>query len=148
MNKNQNKIIFALAIYAIAMAMVEAAVVIYLRELYYPAGFFVNLSANLNVIPSKMLKVELWREAATIIMITTVAFIAFPDIRKRIAAFFFVFSIWDLGYYLFLFLFIHWPASLSTIDIYFLIPGPWIGPVWLPIVIFIIAAAISFKALK
>ena len=144
---DKNKTIVALSIYAIAMAIVEAAVVIYLRELYYPAGFFINSAASLKIIPQKILRIELWREGATIIMIAAVAFIAFRDVRKKISAFFFIFSVWDLGYYLFLFLFSHWPSSLSTIDIYFLIPAPWIGPVWLPLILFIIVAAISLKSL-
>ena len=37
------KIIPALLAYAIAMAMLEAAAVVYLRELYYPSGVFYTI---------------------------------------------------------------------------------------------------------
>ena len=30
---------------------------------------------------------------------------------------------------------IHWPQSLGTWDILFLIPVPWVGPVWSPVVV-------------
>src|SRR3989344_2393883 len=51
------KIIFALLAYAIAMAAVEAAVVAYLRELYYPSGFFIQSAKDLVVMPARILGV-------------------------------------------------------------------------------------------
>lgn len=128
--------IVALATYAIAMAVVEAAVVVYLRELYYPTGFFIQSAADLAVLPSKILTVELWREAATIVMLAAVAYLAFSSRIMRLSAFVWAFSVWDLAYYLFLYIFLKWPPTLSTIDVYFLIPFPWLGPVWLPIILF------------
>lgn len=143
------KKILMLGIFAIAMAMVEAAVVIYLRELYYPSGFFIQSVADLAMIPEFVLKVELWREASTIIMLFAVGVLAFPQIRKKFWAFVFTFSMWDLFYYLFLYIFLRWPPSLDTIDVYFLIPWPWIGPVWFPLTLFSISLIISFwKLLK
>ena len=47
---SRNRTITILAIYAVAMGLVEAAVVIYLRELYYPAGFFLKTAADLKII--------------------------------------------------------------------------------------------------
>lgn len=38
-------------------------------------------------------------------------------------------------YYLSLRLLTGWPPRLDTVDVYFLIPVPWVGPVWLPLVI-------------
>jgi hypothetical protein len=43
--------------------------------------------------------------------------------------------VWDIFYYVFLWLLMRWPPSLGTWDLLFLIPIPWIGPVWLPILI-------------
>ena len=67
------KIIATFAVYAAAMALAEAAVVVYLRELYYPAGFFIQAAADLQVIPWKIFRVEIWREAATIVMLAAFA---------------------------------------------------------------------------
>src|SRR3989338_220599 len=136
------KIIIAIAVFSIAMAFVEAAVVIYLRALYYPSGFSVS-PADLKIFPDNVLKIEFWREIATIFMLADVAFLAFPRPRGKLLGFLWAFSIWDLFYYLFLFLIIRWPESISTLDVYFLVPRPLIGPVWLPLVIFSITAVMS-----
>ncbi|MFY9462362.1 MAG: hypothetical protein WAP51_04130 [Candidatus Sungiibacteriota bacterium] len=138
------KKITALSIYAVAMALVEAAVVVYLRELYYPLGFFIRSAADLEVIPLHILNVELWREAATIFMLAAVSYLAFSAAKYRLLAFIFAFSLWDLAYYLFLYLFLRWPPGLMTLDVYFLIPWPWIGPVWLPLILFSFSAITSF----
>ena len=143
METKKIKAISALAAYAIAMALVESAVVVYLRELYYPGGFFIQSAADLAVMPPRILNVELWREAATILMLAAVGYLAFNNFRKRAAAFFLAFSIWDLAYYLFLYIFLAWPPSLATPDVYFLIPRPWIGPVWFPLMFFSVIAIIS-----
>jgi hypothetical protein len=42
------------------------------------------------------------------------------------------FGVWDIGYYLWLWVFVGWPHSPLTWDILFLIPVPWAGPVWAP----------------
>ena len=146
MNKSI-KIIFALSIYAIAMAMVETAVVIYLRELYYPFGFFIQSAEDLAVIPAGILRVELWREAATIVMLAAVGFLAFERTEEKLWAFVWAFSLWDIFYYLFLFIFLRWPPSFATTDVYFLIPQPLIGPVWFPLLLFSILGIISLRYL-
>src|SRR3989344_4002889 len=136
--------ITALAAYALAMALVEAAVVVYLRELYYPKGFFIQTAADLQVIQWKIMRVEIWREIATIIMLAAVSFLAFERLKEKLWAFIFAFSLWDIGYYLFLYVFLRWPPSLGATDVYFLIPQPWIGPVWFPILLFSTLGIISF----
>lgn len=133
--KSKIKKIIDLTVYAIAMAVVEAAVVVYVRELYYPNGFLISSAADLTIIPLKILKIEMWRETATIVMLAAVGYVAFQKILKKIAAFFWAFAIWDIFYYIFLYLFLGWPPSLETIDVYCFIPWPWIGPVWLPLFI-------------
>ncbi|MBV8865252.1 MAG: hypothetical protein JO210_07610 [Acidobacteriaceae bacterium] len=50
-------------------------------------------------------------------------------------AFLICFGIWDVTFYLFLRLLLHWPASLLTWDILFLVPVPWTGPVIAPILV-------------
>lgn len=137
------KTIVALAVYATAMAFVEAAVVIYLRELYYPEGFFIQAATNLQVIPWKILRMEVWREVATMVMLASVAFLAFERAKEKLWAFVWAFSLWDITYYLFLYVFLRWPPSLGTADVYFLIPWPWTGPVWFPLLLFGILGIIS-----
>lgn len=114
-----------LFLFAVAMAQLEAAVVVYLRELFYPDGF----RFPLVIIEGRTAAVEIGREAATLVMLVAVARVAFEHRWRRFAAFLFVFGAWDIFYYLWLKVMLDWPASLLTDDILFLIPLPWTGPV-------------------
>lgn len=68
-------------------------------------------------------------------MLVAVAFLAFRSFRLRALAFLWIFAIWDLFYYVFLRLILGWPPSLGTTDVLFLIPIPWIAPVWFPVAV-------------
>jgi hypothetical protein len=126
----RNRIIW-LVVFSIAMGFLEAAVVVYLRELYYPDGF----AFPLVVLDPHVGLVEIGREAATIVMLVSLAMLAGQNFRQRLAFFLISFAVWDLFYYVFLKLTLDWPSSLLTWDILFLIPAPWVGPVLSPIVI-------------
>ncbi len=127
-----------LAVYGVAMAFVEAAVVVYLRELY-PASRF---SGEVPFSPL-VYRTELLREAATIVMLLAVAYLAFDRLRTRAIGFFWVFAVWDLFYYIFLKVLLGWPPSFATLDVLFLIPIPWIAPVWVPLLVWSVALVIS-----
>ena len=88
--------IITLAVFAIAMAFLEAAVVVYLRELYYPEGF----SFPLKMIPPKIYTIELGREAATIMMLAAVGWFSGRNFKSRFAGFAMAFGVWDIFYYL------------------------------------------------
>src|SRR5688572_8818480 len=125
------KIICYVTVFAIAMGFMESAVVIYLREIYYPGGFRFPLVP----IPPRLSMVEILREAATVIMLVCVGYFSGKTALQRFAFFSLAFAVWDLFYYIFLFVFLGWPQSLFTWDILFLIPLPWVGPVWAPCLI-------------
>jgi hypothetical protein len=120
--------IFLLTFFSIAMGFMESAVVIYLRELYYPGGF----KFPLVPIPPGIALTEFLREAATLIMLTIIGIIAGKNTAQRFSFFLFCFAAWDLFYYVFLKLFLNWPESFFTPDILFLIPFRWVGPVIAP----------------
>lgn len=127
-------------IFGLAMGYLEAAVVVYLREIYYPAGFFFPLKP---IAPRDAL-VEVLREAATLAMLLAVGGLAGKSARERFGLFLGAFGIWDMTYYLSLKLILGWPPTWTTPDILFLIPVPWVGPVWAPLVLsatMILAAA-------
>lgn len=122
------RIVFWLTLFALAMAYVEAALVVHLRHLYYaddPLTLF-----PLRLLSHTDLAIELIREVATILMLVTVALLAERDNGRRFAAFVYIFGIWDLGYYGFLKLLIDWPQTWLEWDVLFLLPWPWFGP-WL-----------------
>ena len=120
-----------LTIFAIAMAYLESAVVVYLRALYYPRGF----DFPIVLMPANMVAIEVAREAATIVMLYVVGRLGAATGWQQFAGFMFLFGVWDIFYYVWLKVLLAWPASLGTWDILFLIPVPWLGPVWAPIVI-------------
>ena len=120
-----------LSVYAVAMAYLESAVVVYLRALYYPGGFGFPLAP----MPAAMALIEVGREAATIVMLVGVAMLAGTRRWERFLNFAFLFGVWDIFYYVWLHVLIGWPPSLATPDILFLIPLPWVSPVLAPVLV-------------
>jgi hypothetical protein len=115
--------------FAIAMALVEAAVVAYLRTLIGSADPY---RAGALTLPAWMMRTEIAREAATLVMLATVAWLAGRNWRARLGYFLIAFGVWDIFYYLFLAPISGWPRSLLAWDVLFLIPLPWWGPVLAP----------------
>lgn len=122
------KTILWLTIFSVAMGFLESAVVIYIREMYYPEGF----KFPLKYIPKNIVIVELWRELTTIIMLIAIGILAGKSKAQKFVYFLFSFGIWDIFYYVFLKVFLNWPENLFTWDILFLLPVPWVGPVLAP----------------
>ncbi len=140
----------ALFLFGISFGYVEAAVVVYLRAIYdpirqqihperKPGELFPLITsqelANAGPENPRRLLIEVGREAATMLMLASVALAAARNFHQWFAAFSIVFGVWDITFYAFLKLMIHWPESLSTWDILFLIPLPWVGPVWAPVLV-------------
>jgi len=123
--------LFWLVCWGIAFGYIEASIVVYLRKIYYPAGFsfpVVLLEADIAV-------VEMIREMATLVFMWAVAELSYRSFQCRFATFMILFGIWDIFYYVFLKATLNWPASLAEWDILFLVPLPWAGPVWAPVVV-------------
>ena len=116
--------------YAIAMALLEAAVVTYLRTLI---GRIDPYQPSPLPVPASLMRIELAREAATLAMLGAVAWLAGRERRSRFGYFVLAFGVWDIGYYLFLAPMSGWPRSPLDWDVLFLIPLPWWGPVLAPV---------------
>jgi len=142
MRKESINKFFILTIFAIAMGFLETAVVIYIRNLFYPTGFNFPLVGFLD--PS-FLNIEWLREFATIVMLVTIAMLTAKKFKERFAYFLYAFAIWDIFYYVFLKLTLNWPASsILTPDLLFLIPWPWVGPVLAPCLVSIMFIILAF----
>jgi hypothetical protein len=133
-----------LTIFTVAMAYVESAVVVYLRAIYYPQGF----AFPLVLMPSDMVAIEIGREAATLVMLLGVAVLAGVDRWDRILMFCIAFGVWDIAYYVWLWVFLRWPPSLLTWDVLFLIPVPWVGPVVAPVIVSVVMIVGSLVLLR
>jgi hypothetical protein len=137
------------ALFAASFGVVEGTVVVYLRAVLGAAAGYgaslsevVRFSEALNrslpepvASPVSLLNVEVYREAATILMLLSVAFLGAPNRPGRWAVFLWTFAIWDVTYYATLCATIRWPTSLTNGDILFLMPVPWISPVWFPLLV-------------
>ena len=117
------------AIFAVAMAWVEAACVYDLRVL---VDRLEPYQPNPLPIAGALGAIELGREAATLVMLATVGGLAGRTARARLAYTAIAFGVWDIFYYLWLKVMSGWPRSLFDWDILFLLPLPWWGPVIAP----------------
>ena len=134
----------ALLAFGVGFGYVEAAVVHYLRRILgdqmstdvHAAKTYLNLGFIAFIRPERsalvdpgLTRVETIREAATILMLGAIGWVAAKTWRRRVAAFFIAFTVWDLTYYLFLWVLDGWPTSVMDRDVFFLIPVAWVGPV-------------------
>jgi hypothetical protein len=115
------------SVYAVAMAYLEAAVVVYLRALLHIDLTHVSLGHYFNI--------EVGREAATIAMLVAVGWVAGRKLQDRLAYGAFAFGLWDIWYYIWLAVLVGWPETLFDWDILFLIPLRWWGPVLSPVLV-------------
>lgn len=139
----------ALIAFAVAMAWLEAVVVVYIRailgiaqtETIPPAAEVMRRF----VVRPWLLPTEQTREAATIVMLAAVAWLAAPTRRARFGAFLLAFGVWDVFYYVALYAMLRWPPSLATMDLLFLLPPHpwWYQPVWVPVAISCVMIAVG-----
>jgi hypothetical protein len=138
-----------LILFGISFGYVEATVVVYLRAIYDPLRRalrpdraqgelfpLITVDQLHNAMPERtwLLRVEVAREAATMIMLASVALVS-GGRRLWLPCFAIAFGTWDLFYYVFLRLILQWPATIMTWDILFIIPVPWAAPVLAPSIV-------------
>ena len=140
-NQERRAAYASLWILALAFGWIEASVVVYLREIYvrevlvHGPNYLAGLQITLVSLPSHLVGVEMAREACTILLLGAVAWLAGRRLADRAGAFLLSFGIWDLTYYAVLKLVAGWPDTLRSWDILFLIPLPWVAPVWAPVTV-------------
>jgi hypothetical protein len=141
--------LLTLALFGAAFGYVEAVVVVYLRtaagisghdgsaifQLQNAPATYPQVTASLAQFSRSLRTIEAFREAATMVMLVSIALLADARARERWGAFLWTFAAWDLTYYAGLWAILRWPSSLQDIDVLFLIPVPWVAQVWYPVLV-------------
>ena len=139
--KSQAKQLLWVMIFAVAMAYVESAVVVYLRRIY-------GIGADILTAPSfdpQIGAIEAGRELATLLMLLSVGWLAGKNFKSRLGYAIFAFGIWDIFYYIWLRVFIGWPVTPLDTDLLFLLPLPWWGPVLAPCLVALLMAVAGVR---
>ncbi|MHC4535015.1 MAG: hypothetical protein ACYS6K_13790 [Planctomycetota bacterium] len=144
------KVFCIVVIFSVAFAYIEAAVVVYLRAIFYPDGFTFPITMfDLSPLGKRLLLTEIGREAATIVLIFTSSWLFGKNRRQRFAYFMTIFAVWDIFYYVWLKVLLDWPSSIMDWDILFLIPTTWASavlyPVLISITLLVFAAVILYR---
>jgi len=125
-------------LFAVAFAWVESAVVVYLRKIFFDGSFsfplIISRVAGKRVV-DPLVYIEFGREIATIIMLIAIGRLSGSDRLQRFCFFMIAFGVWDIFYYIWLYVMTGWPASLMTWDLLFYVPLPWVGPVITPLMV-------------
>ena len=71
--KKTAKTFLIVVVFSVAFGYIEAAVVVYLRQIFHPDGFTfpITIFDNIDAISRHILLTEIGREAATIVLIFT-----------------------------------------------------------------------------
>jgi hypothetical protein len=143
----------SLWVLALAFGWIEASTVLYLREIFareasfHAFNYLPDLQVTLMSIPGPLVALEVAREACTLVLLAAVGWLSGSRFADRVGAFLVSFGIWDLSYYGVLRLVSGWPGSINTWDILFLIPSPWVAPIWAPVTVatlFVLAGSYLF----
>jgi hypothetical protein len=129
------------------MAYLESAVVVYLQRALgiTPDRLFPLRGPD---VVGDLAAIEVGREFATLVMLAGIGCLAGRTWLGRLAWVAVAFGVWDLFYYGWLWVFIGWPGSLNTWDVLFLIPVPWIGPVWAPMAVSVALVGFGLAAAR
>lgn len=161
--ERQNRVRKASLVFTAAtIAFIQAASTIYLREIYnvkslLPSwglragdyvinqGDFAILSRNVAVkilVDNNLLVIEQTRQVAMILLTIAVIYLAGKDARERSSLLLFIGGLAGVLYHAFLYSLLHWPDSLMTKDVVFLVPNPIVTPIYIPFLL----SALAFAA--
>ena len=73
--------------------------------------------------------------AFQLVMLVAVGWAAGRTSWQKFCFFMICFGVWDIFFYIWLWVMVQWPESLLTWDLLFFVPLPWVGPVITPVLI-------------
>ena len=125
--------VWPVALFAVGMAYLESAIVVYLREIWEIGDTLFPVMPMFAPETQRLMLVEVGREAATLVMFVALAFAIARTRAQWWAVVIIAFGVWDIFYYVWLEVLLGWPASLGTWDVLFLLPVQMTGPVYAPV---------------
>jgi len=128
-----------LTLFAISFAFVIGVTVYYFRLHFYAPQF----SFPINWKEGLPFYTLFGRQLASLMVIFLLAWLSGKNLKQKIAAFLYVFGVWDIFYYLSLYIICRWPNSFLTNDLLFVIPLPWTGPVLAPMVVSLVLISLG-----
>lgn len=138
----------AVLLFGVAFGYVEAAVVVYLRHALGIAPEPVFPLQEASGLVADLARIEAGRELATLVMLATIGWVTGRTGPERLAWAAVAFGAWDIAYYGWLWVFIGWPPSLASWDVLFLVPVPWVAPVWAPVAVSVALVMVGLLAAR
>jgi hypothetical protein len=140
-----SRILVILVLFGVVVGYVEAATVVYIRIMYepmhrrvfpdrapddlFPAFSFEQWAREAPAYVQSPV-MEVVREIGTVLGLALVGLLVAPTLRRWSATVFLLLGVTGWSFYLSLKALMGWPHSLSDWDVIFLVPLPWVGPVW------------------
>lgn len=141
--------LIALTALCIAIAYVDAVATFYVRGMQQIAqhgGDFAQ--AVTEAMPPRIVTLEQTRQAATVLVLVTVAVVAGRNLQQQFGTAFFALGGWIVLRYAAIRTITDWPTALTDVDTVIFLPDPVYAPVWMPIVIGLGVAAIGVTLVR
>jgi len=128
--------LIALTALCIAIGYVDAVATFYVRGMLQVAqegGGFAQ--AVTEAMPPRIVALEQTRQAATVLVLVTVAIVAGRNLHQQFGTAFFALGGWTVCRYIAMRTITDWPGALTDVDTVLYLPHAVYAPVWMPIVI-------------
>ncbi len=135
------------AITGISFGLIEALNSAYIKMIIPGEELIANITNARALYAYLHGKFILWpeqtREISILILITIFACVVGKDRKNKAIFFLLILGLWKLFRYIFLFIMIRIPTSLTEKDIVFYCPSPWVAPAYLGICLSLFLCALS-----
>ena len=114
-------------IFSVAFAWIESAIVVYLWKIYFDGVFkfpLIILWKEGKHVVDPLVRIEFGREIATIVLLVSIGWVAGRNKLQKVCFFMIAFGLWDLFYYIWLYIMVGRPESLMAWDLLFYVPLP------------------------
>lgn len=144
-SRPMSRLLVILVLFGVVLGYCEAATVVYIRIMYEPMhkrvfpdrapddlfpAFSFEQWAHEAPAYAQSPVLEVAREIGTVLGLVLVALAVSPTFRLWTATVFLLLGVTGWSFYFWLKVLMGWPHSPSDWDLIFIVPLPWVGPVW------------------